>query len=369
MIIKNVTHYDTLTRTVTTIDLGADDNVFRCADCTDGIQYTEDFSDRYGVVTNHGWVCGDCSTEYNSCEECGDIHHNDDLIDDHRGYYFCSACAPQSCLPECENKLRVPKQVSKDERHLGFELEACFTRPNHWVEPKETHVQRVYEDSSIHSDRGDSAAEVCTQPTKSFNALKKVLEAMDTAGAYVNDSCGGHIHVDARDVADWYFNEGSDRKDKRMKMARIFTHYQRMLYAISERRRLESNYCYWNRTDGAIPHGRYHALNFEALEKGTLEFRLFSASLDYNELKLRGIVCRAIVKAVSAAISAPGTPPSVNISQEEEVQGLLSKPHETTNYIRLCCESLGLSRETERAVTALYCKYWNHTQLELPMAA
>lgn len=226
--------------------------------------------------------------------------------------YTCYDCLKRKKMSERTEDLLLRSFRKNQHRAVGFEIEACFTNTNGWNDPGSHYVQRIYEDTSIIPDnRTDETAEICTQPLYNLNDLKVVLKAINKAGGYVNDSCGGHIHIDARDLS----NLDIDSNDDMLAVTHLWREIQAGFYALCSPKRVakniypfEGNYCLANTINNNTDFwDRYKALNVSALEKHTLEFRFWEASLDFTILKMRAELCRKFVSYAAKQISNTGT--------------------------------------------------------------
>ncbi|GAB6166165.1 hypothetical protein JCM19992_21650 [Thermostilla marina] len=135
----------------------------------------------------------------------------------------------------------------------------------------------------------------------------EVVEALRAKGHWVNPTCGVHIHV------------GWDRHWPAQALARLVTivaYLEKGLYAITgTKRRERGRYCGGVRKYGSdkdakpnLDRDRYHALNLTNLArgtKGTVEFRVFSGSL--NPVKVAGWiqVCLGLVERARSAKRMP----------------------------------------------------------------
>ncbi len=342
----------------------------KCNDCE--VQATAVYVEQRGMDGPDGWVCKNCSEEYSSCDDCGDVFHNENLHwNENRGCNYCDRCAPSE-LDGADYSLKIPRTPSNP-RHVGFELESCFSKPKSWIEPESEYLHRVYDDSSIECESGDTTAEVCVQPTNDFVALKKVLDAMQEAGSYVNHTCGGHIHADARDIADWFYQDATfDRNQKKIFLCKMFSPIQPLMFALARPERITNTYCKWTLRNGTNCDDRYRAMNVCALEKGTLEFRLFSGSLNFDELKLRGQICSATIQKMSEMVKSYGTDRNNAFVQmqlqfdgavefggrPEAQEWLKTHPLKVKEYIQATIKYLGLSEADAELANTLYKKYW-----------
>ncbi len=164
-------------------------------------------------------------------------------------------------------------------------------------------------DGSIGSPHG-YGCEIVSPVLKGEEGIRQVievLEALRAKGHWVNGTCGVHLHI------------GWDRNWSTQALARLVTivaYLERALYAITgTKRRERGRYCGGVRKYGsdkqakpALDRDRYHALNLTNLARGTkdtVEFRVFSGSL--NPTKVIGWVqvCLGLVERALAAKRMP----------------------------------------------------------------
>ncbi len=165
-------------------------------------------------------------------------------------------------------------------------------------------------DGSIDNGHGGHKCEIVSPVLRGEAGIRQVLEVIETLrqkGHRVNASCGIHIHV------------GWDRNWPTQALARLVTivaYLEKGLYAITgTKNRERGRYCggvrkYGNDKDAkpALDRDRYHALNLTNLARGTkdtVEFRVFSGSL--NPTKVAGWiqVCLGLVERALAAKRMP----------------------------------------------------------------
>lgn len=165
-------------------------------------------------------------------------------------------------------------------------------------------------DFSIRCGLGADRCEIVSPVLRGEEGIREVLEVLETLrqkGHRVNASCGIHIHV------------GWDRNWSTQALARLVTivsYLERALYAITgTKARERGRYCGGVRKYGndktakpALDRDRYHALNLTNLANGrkdTVEFRIFSGSL--NATKVAGWiqVCLGLVERALHAKRMP----------------------------------------------------------------
>lgn len=190
----------------------------------------------------------------------------------------------------------------------------------------------VERDSSIHIDGGEQCEFVTPKCTyDDIPTVQECIRALRKAGAKVNSSCGIHIHVD-----------GANHTAQSLKnLAFTFRAKEDLIFKAvkTQPRRLEQ----WckpiddrlinnikqikNLTDEALRatwyttyapsqnqshhynHSRYHALNFHSVwYRGTIEFRLFEATLHAGEVRAYINLCLAMSAAAINAKRASAEP-------------------------------------------------------------
>lgn len=113
-----------------------------------------------------------------------------------------------------------------------------------------------------------------------YTRIKAVCSEMLNQGCAVNDSCGMHVHLDARDMRDSAAITAANRLSDSLPLLAGFTQYTRFVGARAER------YCRAgiSPSRGNGDHydpDRYYAVNLCALrERGTIEVRIHHGTLD-----------------------------------------------------------------------------------------
>lgn len=168
-------------------------------------------------------------------------------------------------------------------------------------------------DGSIQQD-GGHACEIVSPVLKGADGIAQVAEVLRTLqakGHRVNASCGVHIHVG------WKRTWSSDALAR---LVTIVAYVEKGLYAITGTKHRERGaYCGGVRRYGKehakdrVERGRYHALNLTNLAHGTketVEFRVFSGSL--QAIKVVGWiqVCLGLVQRALAAKRMPTFSPN-----------------------------------------------------------
>ncbi len=153
---------------------------------------------------------------------------------------------------------------------------------------------------------------ICTY--QDIETLQELLRRLRKAGAFVNSSCGVHIHVDAAPFT----------AQKLQNLVNIVAAKEDMVYrALQVDARREMHYCqkidprflaeinskkpqtmeqlkdiWYNGEDGSHEHyhdSRYHCLNLHSVfQKGTIEFRAFNGEIHAGKIKAYIQFCLAI---------------------------------------------------------------------------
>jgi len=221
-------------------------------------------------------------------------------------------------------------------RYTGFEIECITTKEWSRIDEEVDTYDREYDDEyepkvlgkakkyvlNIHDDgsvEGDGfPAEVVTQPMleNRRRALKSLCTTIKKRGGYVNKSCGGHIHVDAKDLV-----KPLEKEDNVVTAVKFLTLCEPALFAVTGKSRLKNSFCnpihvvesYGTPVPGAkvwetdnLFGDRYWSVNMCSLEEhGTLEFRLFSGTLEHEKWAARAAFAEAVVNKLSEVLKNP----------------------------------------------------------------
>lgn len=164
-------------------------------------------------------------------------------------------------------------------------------------------------DGSIDARRGQQC-EIVSPVLRGAEGLEQVEEVLRTLvakGHTVNASCGVHVHIGWK--RDW-------SSEALARLVTIVAYLEKGLFAVTGTKQRERGiYCggvrkYGNQKEAKqrIEAGRYHALNLTNLARGTkdtVEFRVFSGSL--NTTKVLGWV-QICLGLVERALNAKRTP-------------------------------------------------------------
>lgn len=136
-----------------------------------------------------------------------------------------------------------------------------------------------------------------------WNALRRVCSLLQQAGAKVTKDCGGHVHIDVRDLLPANRRVPTAFKSRINRAVLITNHVLR--WAVP-RSRIGNRYCQLLPADWRY-NDRYRALNVLSIaEHGTVEIRLGGASLNPAKWAAWVAVCRWLVRYDHAARDVSG---------------------------------------------------------------
>lgn len=180
-------------------------------------------------------------------------------------------------------------------------------------------------DSSVDDSHGGEQCEFVTPKCtyEDIGTVQECIRALRKAGAKVNKSCGLHIHVDAsKHTAKslknlvFTFRAKEDLIFKAVAPTRIRNFYCKpiddsLIENIKKNKKIDaetmkktwySTYSDWRDETAHYHDSRYHALNLHSVwYRGTVEFRLFGATLHAGEVRAYINLCLAMS---AAAINA-----------------------------------------------------------------
>ncbi len=228
------------------------------------------------------------------------------------------------------------KKTPKKMRFVGMEIECITTKA--WEAGSSEDDDDFYSDDSyyekeclgraqkfvlnIHDDgsvEGDGyPAEVVTQPLleNRKSAMRSLCSTIKKRGGYVNKTCGGHIHVDAKDFLD--LSKSETHIENAIK---FLTLCEPALYAVTGKGRINNSFCQplhlfepytrsgeitkkWDTS--RLLNDRYWSINLYAIQAhGTIEFRLFSGTLEHEKWIARAAICEAIVNKLGDCLKNP----------------------------------------------------------------
>lgn len=165
-------------------------------------------------------------------------------------------------------------------------------------------------------------AELVTRPLKvceeNFDEVRMIFTALNEAGAWVNESCGIHVHIDASFVQN-YFD-----KQRFFKLARqMYAKYEdaidsRMSYGRQKGRNFYCQSMKMERHERAY-NDRYFKLNTSAFVRhGTIEFRHHHGSLDAEEVISWVKSCLVFIHHVRAVYEANYETPTASLDAQIE---------------------------------------------------
>lgn len=175
------------------------------------------------------------------------------------------------------NEPKMPPKCQTD--FTGIEIECVFPDSSDFstLKPFAKYLN-IGSDGSIDADARHSGREfrVCIHRDEVREVLPKLLAELKALGAYVNKSCGLHVHLDQR-----------DEKDPALTYAKLVRSLGLLWRIIPESRR-NNTYCKRNRNTNfsdALNGARYRAVNATAYHRHkTIEVRLFGGSLDAEKI-------------------------------------------------------------------------------------
>lgn len=204
---------------------------------------------------------------------------------------------------------------------------------------------KVMSDGSIDCQRKDGRRKVSADRSysvelvspicqyKDIETVQEIIRKLRDAGAFVNSSCGIHIHINAAPF----------EAPKLRNLVNIVAAKEDMIFkALKVSRSREINYCqkidtgflerlnrqkpttreqfkrlWYNGRDGSHEHyhdSRYHCLNLHSVfQKGTVEFRAFNGELHAGKVKAYIQFCLAITaQALNQRSASPAKTQSTN---------------------------------------------------------
>lgn len=235
-------------------------------------------------IVGSGEYCTWCLRElgnYDSrttCTSCERLIRDDHITSSpNTGEVMCEPCIAQTgVFCESDTFERNPFQ-----RFVGVEMEMVSRRDrNHIREISEVirRYGRIKGDGSIRpTTTHPHGHEIVFYPLNGDRLFNVITQACnDLRGvARANDSCGLHIHIDARDF----------RQSERLNIWRGFSALETVFLGMCSRSRVDNTYC--ERVGGRYRPGtgRYSTLNYRSLDRhGTLEFRLHQGSCNAHRI-------------------------------------------------------------------------------------
>ena len=218
--------------------------------------------------------------EYNSMDEFFDALSNRNI--NKRIKIECESKPPLFKCKESKidktkffNKLRDHKTPTTNENYLGIELEIIY--PNDidlrdllYIQSKYVNISTDMSINGYDSDTHQSVElRICIQENQVPTIFKTILNKLNSIGAYVNSTCGLHVHIDSR-------------HRKYTEVVNSLMKYEDILYLIQPTHRRENRYCFpsWTKSD---EDSRYRGINQKSFHKHkTIEVRMCEASMDYK---------------------------------------------------------------------------------------
>lgn len=172
------------------------------------------------------------------------------------------------------------KHPTSDLDFTGIEIECVFpNRSNYSTLKPFAKWLNIGTDGSINVDQNNHDGKefrVCIPRDEIREVMPKLLAELKALGAYVNKSCGLHVHLDQR-----------NEKDPALTYAKLVRSLGLLMRVVPQSRR-ENSYCRRNRSTDfkrGMNGERYKAINATAYPKhNTIEVRLFGGSLDADKI-------------------------------------------------------------------------------------
>lgn len=293
-----------------------------CERCRDHCDCT--FCDECGdYIGEDDYRCGECG----GCEDCCDCNNRDD--DEPAVEFFTSALRFHPCPKD-----RHERNPSK--RHISCELEVDNAESDSGI----SNAVRSWKGSIVRDGSLSSMGfEICTAPAAGdvfCDQIERICGALNDSRADVNESCGYHVHVDARDFNFW---------DVR-RLILVYAKIESALYDCVPQSRRTSQYCepcaekylgalgntpkllkkgvveclypnlkystgrdrksdYKNARGDKYQRARYNALNIHSwLYRGTVECRMAAGTCNADKVILWGILWAGILDYAKTATEA-----------------------------------------------------------------
>lgn len=207
------------------------------------------------------------SSECSTCEGSGNITY----VHRDSGHEYESECPDCNGSGECDN-----------DDESGFDDDSAISDAKAFFKKKVTELKikglDVKHDGSLDAD-GDEETVLPIELTllvrqDDLSDLEKLCKLLNDLGAYVNNSCGLHVHIDSRDKT----------KAQIQTIARRFEAALPFMTKLVPRSRRENRYC--KAGVSTLNGDRYHAVNLTSFAKhGTIEVRLHSATTNFVKIK------------------------------------------------------------------------------------
>ena len=178
-----------------------------------------------------------------------------------------------------DRALKRDKRPTSDAQFTGIEIECVMPQTADFgvLLPFAKWIN-VGHDGSIHHESGEEGREVrvCIERSEVRKVIPPLMQALRSIGAFVNKSCGLHVHLDRR-------NDPQPELSFQ-KLVRSLG----LLYTVVPKSRRKNQYCKRNRhADWNVARGadRYKAINATSYDKyKTIEVRLFGGTLEEDKI-------------------------------------------------------------------------------------
>jgi len=166
----------------------------------------------------------------------------------------------------------------------------------------------------------EHGAEIVTRPLKvceeSFDEVRMIFIALNEAGAWVNNSCGIHVHIDAEFVRSYPDKQAFFRLARAM-----YAKYEDAIDTRMDRHRQRgrNTYCQSMKVerDEYVYNDRYFKLNTASFVRhGTIEFRHHHGSLDAEEVIAWAKSCLVFIHYVRAVYEANYETPTASLDEQ-----------------------------------------------------
>ncbi len=238
-------------------------------------------------------VCHSCSKDESKqwfqCSSCGRYEQKEFSsnlpVPNYEDYTYCAACFENqmrdhmfvtNALEFQQASLEQPSRM----RYVGCEFE-CYVQPKALPKFDKRFVHQVKHDGSLQTQGKGIGIEVVTQPLLTWReeGIKAICKELEKANVTVDQTCGGHIHVDSTGI--------NLNRSNMMRFRNLFRIYESAFFAVCSKDRLNnSRYCAPVSLDSQSgpQDNRYVSLNLCSLAShNTIEFRCFDGSADADE--------------------------------------------------------------------------------------
>ena len=229
------TNEDVVERNHNTTCNSCDEDYYSCFSCS----YREHLDSAY-IGGNDEHYCSDCYYEYyTNCSRCGEVVDNDYVL-----YYnddsYCEHCCPNYRDTMGVDDKLVPSSSRVSDTFVypirslvGLEIE-CITP---YTESMDTPMYwGNVSDGSINTNGDGTGVELVSSPANGdylMSNIDNLIKWRDDYGAWVNSSCGFHVH----------FNSIDKSPREVAHIAIVYQKYQNILKAMMPNSRQSSNWC------------------------------------------------------------------------------------------------------------------------------